>query len=177
MAAKIRITAAALATLILVLDCAEIGVAEAPVSQEAVLGITLGHDQSTRRNRSSCDVRCTIKQLGGVMIKETTVRRAVCDVCKTEDADYKCLGCGKDFCFRCKDLAAVTYGRYVGLGSRDDGVYCNKCDLEKLEAGTDKVYFAYRAVQALREEAEALTDSLRERTLRAQHALGDLLGD
>lgn len=109
------------------------------------------------------------------MKKQVTIEKAFCDVCDKEASGYqKCMICGKEFCYDCKELAAVEYKHGVHFSGSGDGLYCLDCDLKALRSG-DKLHAAYRKIMALRNEAAGYYVDFEKRTKKAEEEFGRLL--
>lgn len=75
----------------------------------------------------------------------------ICDDCKEEEAYYTCLGCGKTFCFDCKERNGVEYAHAISLRGRGDGYFCNKCDKDPPKK-VKELHDRYLEIKNMRED-------------------------
>jgi hypothetical protein len=107
-------------------------------------------------------------------VKKTVTREIeCCDVCSAEHAHYKCIKCGKMYCYECKDAAGVQYAHGVCFGGTGDGFYCHPCD-EKAAADGDPIHRAYRVIRALQSEWKGFRTDFEARCKRAEEELKNL---
>lgn len=105
------------------------------------------------------------------MKKSVTEERTVCDFCKVNDAAYsKCTGCGKDICYECKTIHAISYDHAVYFQGSGDGLYCVECD-RRLRAAQDPLHMAYEHVKALRNEMVGWGENFKKRSDAAEAKL------
>lgn len=98
------------------------------------------------------------------MKTDKTIKVNTCDFCGKEETYHKCLSCGKDICYNCKEKEAVEFNHALFFKGSDDGLYCNKCII-KLENNNDnsdikKQYIAYKRMSLLIKEYESVNKRL-----------------
>jgi len=105
-----------------------------------------------------------------------TVKVTICDVCgKLCGCGFKCLICGKDVCFECKDSNMQTFNFAVGFTGSDDGEYCNECLSKPIPSEHIDLLNAYRAIANLRNEYKAWDRDFTARSKAAEERLQALL--
>jgi hypothetical protein len=95
------------------------------------------------------------------MKKERTVEVNTCDWCGEETYGTKCLRCGKDVCYECKDSEGVEYPFSLHFSGSSDGWYCNKCNDYLTKKGDDVLHNAYRRISRLRKEEHEAYERIR----------------
>jgi hypothetical protein len=109
------------------------------------------------------------------MKKSVQKEEISCDICGAPNCYNKCLGCGKDICWECKDKGrAVEYKHAVNFSGSGDGTYCHECDKRLAESG-DALHAAYRAIATIRQESKSIYESLSKRGDAAEANLKSLL--
>lgn len=112
------------------------------------------------------------------MKKTKQVEYNACDSCNNDEyAFYTCRGCGKSFCFSCREKQGVEYKHSLFCSGTGDGYYCNKCNAEKLGHGNDPVFNCYAHIKTLRRQYEILEEELKEAGKRAEENLKRLLNE
>lgn len=111
------------------------------------------------------------------MEKEETTTRHFCDFCG-QSSYNKCLGCGKDICWRCGEegILAKKYPHAVHFSGSEDGVYCNECDRKLTDKPVNALHVAYRKIQALRDEYKGWYQAFDKKATEAEQQLKKLLG-
>ncbi len=90
------------------------------------------------------------------MKKELLKTVTVCDKCGTDENVWtKCLRCGAEHCYECKETCGVEYNHAVHFQGSGDGYYCYKCDDHLKEAGDNKLHSAYLDIKRLRFEEKS----------------------
>src|ERR1700733_8696232 len=98
-----------------------------------------------------------------------------CDKCGIEvGIPNACMNCGKEFCFDCAQIHAVSYSPLVCCSSSDDGLYCKECDEKLTKTRTDRLHAAFRAIASLRREGEAWNRNFLQRSQAAETAVKSL---
>jgi len=108
------------------------------------------------------------------MKRQVMVEKAFCDVCGKEASGYQeCIVCGKEFCYDCREIAAIKYNHGVCFSGSGDALYCHECDKKALENG-DKLHSAYRRIAALWNESAGYWADFEKRTKKAEEELKKL---
>lgn len=106
---------------------------------------------------------------------EVLEKQKRCDFCTTQsEAYHKCLGCGKDVCWKCKEQEGYEYEHSVTCSCASDGWYCKPCNVILAQA-EDPLFEAYYTIRVLREEWKEFYDEFRFRSKCAEKLLEDLL--
>jgi len=109
------------------------------------------------------------------MRKEVKKTMDVCDFCGTDNSVfYKCLQCGKDACWECRDKT-VQYPQGVYISGGQDGIYCLECDSTLMKSG-DKLHRAYNIIEALRNESKIWGEDFHARSKKAEDNILKLRG-
>lgn len=101
-----------------------------------------------------------------------TVEYRQCDFCRSDSDScfHKCLSCGKDVCYSCKDKVGVEYRRAVSVSGSGDGFYCHDCD----EKDTSELHTAYQQMRSLTRESEGFYTDFRKRSEVAEKKVKQL---
>jgi hypothetical protein len=110
-------------------------------------------------------------------MKKTIKKEAhYCDVCnKEEDYISECLGCGKEFCFDCKDKHGYEYSYKVYFRGWGDGYYCNECIKGLTKSKESARFNAYLRIQELKEESESIYDEFKKKQEKAEKEIEKFL--
>lgn len=106
------------------------------------------------------------------MKKKVTKTVILCDSCHKEDYTQKCLGCGKDFCYECRQKKGVEYAHGVYFSGSYDGFYCHACDKSNAKFA---IHQAYAAIRDLRTEADQWQKDFNRRKDDAENLVKKLL--
>lgn len=107
-----------------------------------------------------------------------TIKKEIhlCDKCGNEaDYPYRCMTCGTEFCYTCREMHGVTYNHAVHCSGSGDGFYCKSCDAKLSRLGTDKLHNAYRVVKSLRGEINSWHEAFTTRKEAAENAVKALV--
>lgn len=85
-----------------------------------------------------------------------TVDVEVCDFCLKGQSWYKCLACGKDFCFDCLEKHGIRYQYAINFSGSMDGYYCKECNLlltSRINTPLqDDLHYQYKMIETLLKE-------------------------
>lgn len=103
-------------------------------------------------------------------IETQEVQVITCDLCGKDEAfsECRCMGCGKDICWNCRQKVAVKYDDGVFYMSSRDAIYCPACDASLKD---DPLHMAYVAIKNLRAESDAWGEEFTKRKDAAQDHL------
>jgi len=93
-----------------------------------------------------------------------------CDECGKEIGEYsqyKCLGCGKTYCYDCAKKLGTQYPFAVVFQGSADGYFCKQCDAHP----PDKVYklhTAYLKIALLRDEVKKWHEDFERRSRKVE---------
>lgn len=108
------------------------------------------------------------------MKKETTETKTICDFCCKKECWDKCLRCGRDVCWECKETAGVEYRHSVYAQGSGDGFYCSHCNTA-MEQNPDHLFCAYKAIRTLRQESDSYLTEFESRRKTAEATLARIL--
>jgi len=106
-----------------------------------------------------------------VIEKEVTI----CDKCNKETYVRKCLKCGVEHCWDCRQTEGVEYTHSVWSSGSGDGYYCNKCDTELKKTHSDKLHSAYLTIEDLGIEYNSFIENYDKRAKTAESVIKELI--
>ncbi len=108
------------------------------------------------------------------MEKTVTKEEFVCDFCQTESSYEKCLGCGKDVCWKCRKTAGIDFKHSVCMSGSGDGFFCHSCLIDPPKHILPK-FHAYLKIYYLRREMEAWSKHFEIRSQEAERELKTII--
>ena len=107
------------------------------------------------------------------MKENILVEQTLCGFCG-EESCQKCLGCGKDVCYGCRDKNGKEFRHAIHFRGSNDVWYCQEC------LGSEKIistplFKAYRDIADLRNESNDWWKDFDSRTKIAEEKLNNLL--
>lgn len=98
--------------------------------------------------------------------KEVTI----CDNCKAESYVSRCLSCGTEHCWRCRESCGREYHQALYISGSGDGYYCKACDAKLTQSG-DKLHAAFQKIETLQRESTAWNENFEQRRQNAEQEL------
>ncbi len=108
------------------------------------------------------------------MKKEILKEVMICDCCKKEAYLDKCLGCGQEFCWECREKLGITYHAGVHFSGSGNGFFCSKCNINP-SSEIFQLWLKYRQIQSLKNEESGFYEEFSKRSKKAEEELKILL--